>query len=144
MDETKQPGLTFGQVALAAVEFRHREDFLAFAPTNRAASMTINVEVRTTLYNDGAAAGVSLKVFTDPEEKEAPYHFSIEMVAVIESVPSQENLPPDEYVKTLGATTLYPFLREFLANLTMRGRFGPVWLNPLNIQALRPTSDTTE
>jgi preprotein translocase subunit SecB len=31
---------------------------------------------------------------------------------------------------------LYPFLREAVANLTGRGRFGPVWLNPFNFMLL--------
>jgi hypothetical protein len=35
-----------------------------------------------------------------------------------------------------GVSMVFPFVREAIANLTMRGRFGPVWIDPLNVQAI--------
>jgi len=46
------------------------------------------------------------------------------------------NMPLDRYFTTSGAALLYPFVRQVVADLTSRGRFGPVWLNPMNVTAV--------
>jgi hypothetical protein len=45
-------------------------------------------------------------------------------------------MPLDRYFTTSGAALLYPFVRQVVADLTWRGRFGPVWLNPMNVAAM--------
>jgi preprotein translocase subunit SecB len=45
---------------------------------------------------------------------------------------------PNNYLDVIagtGGTILLPFLREVIANFTGRGRFGPVWVNPINFRA---------
>jgi preprotein translocase subunit SecB len=52
-------------------------------------------------------------------------------------MPGQENMALKEFFTTGSAhAVLFPFVREAVANITMRGRFGPVWLNPVNFGAL--------
>jgi preprotein translocase subunit SecB len=136
MDEGRQPGLGFGQIMLVEAVFRHRDDYLSVPATTRAAGMSVLLEARTEQYNEGDAAGVSLRVYTDPNDKELLYQFSVQVAAVVTKQAGKENMPPSEYVVTAGTSALFPFLREALANLTMRGRFGPIWLNPINPQLL--------
>lgn len=57
------------------------------------------------------------------------------MTALIEVKPGEANMPLEKYATISGVSLLYPFLREAVANLTQRGRFGPVWLSPLNVAA---------
>jgi preprotein translocase subunit SecB len=54
------------------------------------------------------------------------------MVAVVHQV-DRARFPDQQLVEVVGAM-LYPFIREVVANLTIRGRFGPVWLNPFNLR----------
>ena len=44
-------------------------------------------------------------------------------------------LRPVEFLARSGVPTLFPFVREAIANITMRGRFGPLWLNPIDVRA---------
>jgi hypothetical protein len=82
------------------------------------------------------AIATFLQVASDPTDPNAVYRFVVEMCALIEQVPGQENMTPHEYVTSgAAAATLYPFVRETVANLTWKGRFGPIWLNPFNFQA---------
>jgi preprotein translocase subunit SecB len=45
-------------------------------------------------------------------------------------------MPIADYMASGGGPTLFPFLRECVANLTGRGRFGPLWLRPINFVQL--------
>ena len=53
-------------------------------------------------------------------------------MAVLVSRDAQPNMDPVEYVKSAAGPMLYPFVRETLANITSRGRFGSIWLKPFN------------
>jgi hypothetical protein len=141
MGETKPPALTFSQIFLVAAEFRHREDYLMTPPETRAA-MGATVQARTLVFNKGDAVGVSLRTFTDPADTDALYQYSIEIMAIIEKPASEERLPPLDEITALGATAVFPFLREALANLTMRGRFGPLWIHPFDIRAALKNAET--
>jgi preprotein translocase subunit SecB len=56
------------------------------------------------------------------------------LVVSIEAAPV--TLEVDRYIAESTVQILMPFLREAVANLTLRGRFGPVWLQPISGRAL--------
>lgn len=135
MDETKNPGLQISQIFLLRAEFGHREDALSLPANTREGEQRVGINVQFREHNEGRAASVWLRVSSDPEATTALYRYSVEMVGVVEATPGEENLPPREYIVKAGVTLLFPFVRETLANLTMRGRFGPLWIKPFNVQA---------
>jgi len=96
----------------------------------------LKLEVQIGERSDQKAAALTLRLSTDPGDTKSHYRLIVELVATVSAVEGEENLPPTEYLKTAGPAALYPFLREVVANLTMRGRFGPVWLKPFNFHAL--------
>jgi len=55
---------------------------------------------------------------------------------IVSAVAGAENMTPLDYAQHVAPVTLMPFAREAVANLTMRGRFGPFWVNPSNMQEL--------
>lgn len=136
MDESKQPGLRIAQIFLQSAQFRHRDDALALPADTRPGETSLQVQIRVMGFKEKNAAAVSLRAATDPEDKDTLYQFSVEMMALVEEMPGQENMPAERYVAQMGSTLLFPFLRESVANLTMRGRFGPIWLKPFNLQAV--------
>jgi preprotein translocase subunit SecB len=135
MDEQKPPGLQIAQIFLLSAQFAHREDALALPAGTREGEQRVGVQIQMREHNTGQAASVAVKVFSDPDSQTALYRYSLEMVGVVEKAPNEENLAPRDFILKGGVTILFPFLREALANLTMRGRFGPVWLKPFNVQA---------
>ena len=63
------------------------------------------------------------------------YKFEITVVALVGVKPGGSNMSVTEYAQASAAALLYPFARELVANITGRGRFGPLWLLPFNFVA---------
>ncbi len=136
MDETKQPGVTIAQIILERVTFGHRDDYLTSAgpPSPDAIVGTLNVELQSGVSVDGKSGLVRLRVSTIPENRPF-YVFDVALVGLVAVEKAAPNMPLEQYVGTSGSALLYPFVRQLVADLTGRGRYGPVWLNPINLIA---------
>jgi len=135
MDTTKQPGIQIAQIILLGAQFAHREDVFTVPPNTPIADLEVQLEAKVGGKPGDPAAVVRLRAFTDKESKFL-YSFDVEIAAVVTSVPGEENLDPFEYARGMGPAAFFPFLREALASLTMKGRFGPIWLKPVNFLAV--------
>lgn len=122
----------------------HRDDALDFPPTTRVEA-TLDIAVEAAVTADGSRARVQVMVATEPNAN-ALYAFKIGMTALVERIVGEENFPLAQYVESHGPALLMPFVREAVANLTGRGRFGPVWLHPVNLLAMptAPESDSAQ
>lgn len=138
MDETKQPGLRVGQIFLGSVHFEHRKDALSLPANTNVGELNIRVNIRAGSTEDETKGLVAVIVETTDEDP--LYRFSFEMIALMEQDESK-NLGMREFVTKFGSATLYPFLREAVANVTGRGRFGPIWLKPFNVGAVQLETD---
>ncbi len=134
VDRTKPPGLTIGQILLERAVFEHRADYLKHPPGTPIKDLPLALEFRLGLTPDGTKGVLKLTVKTRDEAKPL-YRFELTMAALVEVQAGHANLPLERYAAVSGMSLLYPFLREAVANLTQRGRFGPVWLSPLNVAA---------
>lgn len=135
MDSTKQPGLQISQIILLGAKFAHRDDAFALPTTTGIESVPIQVEIKVSGNAGDPATVVRVRAFTG-DDPELLYRFDVEIAALITKVSGEENLDPVEYGRRMGAAALYPFVREAVASLTMRGRFGPLWLKPYNFAAM--------
>lgn len=148
MDETKPPGINIAQIFLLEARFEHGLDPLQFEPATRIQVQT-KMEIAGGHTEDQNSGFVKVTVSTINDES-AHYRFSLTMIGLLVRDPEAPNLAPSEFVAKNGAALMFPFLREALANLTGRGRFGPIWLRPVNFKAieLRPSGteadDTTK
>lgn len=133
-DPRRAPGLAIAQIFLVTASFRHREDYLSLPPTSPTGEMTIGVEGKVHTRNDGRVVALAVAVKSDPSDKNALYQFELEMMAIVGEVAEEANLLPMDFIAGSGMATLFPFLREAVANLTSRGRFGPIWLKPINVR----------
>jgi preprotein translocase subunit SecB len=134
MDRTKPPGIQIGQIFLEHVQFSHREDFLSLPPSTSVVVGNVNVQVETGLSPDAKTGLVRVQVWTVPENKPI-YNFQVSMTALVAVDQAAPNMPLNTYLAGPGAALLYPFVRQVVADLTWRGRFGPVWLSPTNVLA---------
>lgn len=133
-DDTKQPGIRVDQVLLERASFDHRSDFLAFPPTTPVQA-EVSLSLSSGLTEDGKKARVQVTV-ASKDDQEPLYRFSVLMTALFEVEPGAENFPLAEFVKTNAFAFVFPFAREAVANITARGRFGALWMKPVNIFAL--------
>lgn len=129
-----QMGLTIRQVVLESARFSHRADYLQHSPTTPIKDLALESQFALGLSRDRSKGALRLAVRTKDDAKPL-YSFELRMVALVEVQAGQANMPLEQYAAVSGMSLLYPFLREAVANLTQRGRFGPVWLQPLNVVA---------
>jgi preprotein translocase subunit SecB len=153
VDPKRQPGLKLQQVFLEHSNIGHKQNPLLIPPdSGKAQPIEMKVELSASELVGRAGeqhAAATVRVYT-AEESTHPYTIDVAMTAIVSAEVGNENFPPMDYVQTAGATLLYPFVRELVANLTSRGRFGTIWLNPFNIQlaltkpgaAVTPTSES--
>lgn len=134
MDQSKQPGIQIAQIFLERAAFAHREDFLEFPPDSPV-SPNVECALQSGLSPDRTKGIVRVRVRTLSEEPSL-YQVELLMSALVEKIDGQENFEMESYLKLNGWALLFPFVRETLANLTGRGRFGPIWMNPVNVLAL--------
>jgi preprotein translocase subunit SecB len=143
MDQSKQPGIKIDQVFLFESRFAHRKDALALPPTTAIGELPINIEAKVLGKKGERAAAIMLSAATN-DDPTLLYSLHVEIAAVVSVVPGEENLDPFEYAMGMGPAAFFPFLREAVASITWKGRFGPIWLKPLNFLALEPIAQTGE
>ncbi|MGQ0640131.1 MAG: protein-export chaperone SecB [Gemmatimonadaceae bacterium] len=114
--------------------FDQRADALSLPPTTDVGDLPISLSGEWGVEEDGRTGIIRLRAST-PENANLLYIFDIEVGMLVSVIPGQENLSVEEYARDIGPATLFPFLREAVAGITMRGRFGPIWLRPMNFIA---------
>ena len=139
MDPTNEPGIAVGQVFVETLVFSHREDFLALPPETQPAIGDVSVGMMVGENREGNAGVVRIQVKTDLARKPI-YNIELVMIALVTRVEGAENMTIPEFLRSgASVSLLYPFLREAFANITLRGRFGPVYLGPINPQVFVET-----
>lgn len=135
MNQSSDPKIRIAQVFVSSVGFSHREDALSLPHQTDLGnvSFAVNVEVATAPKGDQGLIRIILQ--TKPEEKPL-YSIRVEMIGMVVGEDPTESTLAQDYLVNSGAFMMYPFLREFIANLTTRGRFGPLWIRPINFKKI--------
>ena len=133
-DPSRPPGIAISQVFLEEATFSHRADALALPLDTKPELGNIEIAVEAGLRPDRKAGLLRLSAATKPEA-EPLYNVKVKMVGLFEQQSGFENLPMAAFLGDSAPALLFPFLREAFANITSRGRFGPVWLQPINTRS---------
>ncbi len=134
MDRRKQPGIEIAQIVVERAQFAHREDYLSLPSNTQVSPLPLRLKARFGLDANKKNGNIKLEVVTDEEQKPL-YILNLVLVALIRVEEGAANMSLERYAAVNGAAMLFPFVRELVANLTSRGRFGPVWLHPINLVA---------
>lgn len=127
-------GLRIEELCLVSSSFNHRPDFLGLDKRQPLPDVDVDAQFSLTKGLGPSVVGVTVRVQTK-DDPSLVYHFHAELMALIR-VDGPELTPEMERSLLItGVNILFPFARENVANLTMRGRFGPMWIRPMNIQA---------
>jgi preprotein translocase subunit SecB len=127
--------LNVSQILLQDVQFRHVGSFLERDPKTPIPQTPagIEIELQQAAEAEKPAALVRLRVTSDVPE--APYSYTVTYLVVL----TYEGPVPKDFDRRLivtGATMAMPFVREVVANLSSRGRFGATWLSPVNFSKI--------
>lgn len=134
--------ITISAIHLEEARFAHVGDYLAALPAATAAQHVADLQVQVLHADNPQTAGVRLSARS--AERSPQYDFFVSYVILFQ-LEGERPAAFDERIAVTGATMLMPFVREAVATLTTRGRFGPVWLNPINFSgSLKHTEATDE
>jgi len=134
MDPNKQPGLEIGQILLERALFEHRDDYLTLPHTTPVPTLPLRIRAHLGLDQEKRTGVIKLVLETDRDQRPL-YVIELTLAALVLVKKGEENMSIEQYAMTACIATLFPFLREAVANLTSRGRFGPIWLHPFNVKA---------
>ena len=132
--------LKIAQIVLERADFKHRDDYVNLPPTTSVES-GVHLDVQMLRPESDPEAAVLVRL-TAKSAENAIYQFTVTYVLFYLTEREVEDAALDDLDRRLlvtGSTMLFPFIRETVANLTGRGRFGPSWLAPANFNTLMPT-----
>lgn len=128
--------LSIAQVMLARADFKHRADFLSLPPDTKNGNGAVEIAVECQHSAAESLAMVQLRAH-NTDDREALYSFDVQMVVILNLHGRPPSVPAEhKALAGTGAAILFPFVRETVASLTSRGRFGPLWLQPMNVRAV--------
>lgn len=128
----RHPYLHLGQIFLETAEFSHRADALQVPATVRP-DIDIEIEVGTAVAGNDPTKGLMRIEVRTKAEANGMYNFRVAIVALAKTTEAEARPAPpiQPFLETSVLQIVYPFVREAVAAITMRGRFGPIWLQPI-------------
>lgn len=140
--------LTISQMLLEKAHFEHKGDFLSKPPNVAPPQSQVDLQIELVKQEEVSQTGpstllVRLRVASNPEEG---YGFEVIYSALL-GVSLEGETRPDDLDRRLmisSASMLFPFVREVVANLTMRGRFGASWVAPTDFSKIIPATTPLE
>ncbi|HAV93049.1 TPA: hypothetical protein DCW38_07725 [candidate division WOR-3 bacterium] len=133
MDKEREPGIFFEKVVLKKCLFEIRP----------AKQSEIKKQVKMDFKVDNRLNDKKNVLFTDfsvvigKEDEEMPFVLDVVVTGMFKKDDKNENMDLDTFSKGNAAVILFPYLREFISNLTLRAGFSnPLVLPPMNIAKL--------
>lgn len=124
------------QILLDSVNFRHTDPNYLSLPSGKPRDSRVVVTVEPLYSDDRKDVAIRLRVVC--EDPESPYAYDVIYTALLtvdyENQPAPADLEP-RLIAT-GGTMAFPFVRELVANLTSRAKFGTSWVAPVNFDKL--------
>ncbi len=136
--------LSINQIVLERATFAHRSDYLTLLPSVATPEGAVALSVEVGRSTEDASLALVRLMASSAEG--ALYEFSVAYVLLLglEYDPGEIISPDlDRRLVATGAPMLFPFVRETVANLTARGRFGPTWLAPTNFNDIAQSASPT-
>ena len=137
--------LQIEQILLEDARFAHAPDFLARQTKENVPSLDVELRLDVMKAPDGSGAVVRLRATS--ESAGSHYSFGVSYLVLFRLLRDENEALPSDLDKRLlvtGANMAFPFLRECVANITMRGRFGPSWLAPADFSSLVSDAAATQ
>ncbi len=132
MDISKQPGISFDNVILSKMDFSRspiveKPEIKVYFSSNA----TINEEKKK----------LALELSADVKEtKNESFSLKCTMIGFFSVLEGQENLTLEEFSKVNAPALILPYLREVIANMTLRSGINPIILPPINIKSIIDTT----
>lgn len=128
-------GINFNDLVLEEINFKLNPDFKPAKKIKVDVSYDINYEIDETKK----ILKVRVGVFIFEKTENAPFKLSIYLLAVYSLEGSFDEEKLKNFADVQAPALIFPFIREIVANITMRTPFPPLLLPPINIfKLVRP------
>lgn len=131
MDPDREPGIRFIGVTVDRVEFR---DVAPGELPQRALEFSFALQRKE--VTAPTAADVTVMVRVTSKDSASRLYLDASVTGRFQPLEEDPNFPLSEFAETNGPAIVFPFVREFVANLTARTRQGMVLFPPVNVAAL--------
>lgn len=134
VSEVNGPGIRVEQVILEEVVFSHRADFMQLPADTKADIGTATMKVGVGVTDPPDRALLHFDLESSPDNRPV-YNVRLRLTAFFSATPQTRDFLR-KFATTAGPGLIVPFVREALASITSRGRFGPVWLKAINTRQI--------
>lgn len=129
MDKTKQPGIAFNAMVLKSLHFDR--DPAALEKPN------VDINFAQVIGLSPDKTNLTIEITTTVKELEKSlFSLSTTFVGLFAVVPGQENMTLEEFAQVNGPALMFPYIRELIADITLRSGLKPVIFPPLNIHMM--------
>jgi preprotein translocase subunit SecB len=135
MDKNRQPGVSFDGVILKALHFERNPQVI------EKPSLQVTLTNAVGMSEDKRNLSIEATVdIVDPSNKS--FSLKATVVSLFSTIGGQENMSLEEFAKVNGPALLLPYVREIVANTTLRSGLRPVLIPPFNLQAITDSKQT--
>ncbi|MDD3802763.1 MAG: protein-export chaperone SecB [bacterium] len=139
MDREREPGIFFEKVVLKKCLFEMR----SVKQSEIKKQMKIDFKIDNRLNDKKNILFTDFSVVIGKDDEEMPFLLDVVVTGIFKKDDKNENMDLDTFSKGNAAVILFPYLREFISNITLRAGFSnPLVLPPMNIAKLMKEKST--
>ncbi len=131
MDETKQPGIKCNAIILKRSAFE-RQPIISLKPIVRS-EFSLDVAIGDDNKKSSVVVGCIIKFLNEKEEVFA--QAEVEYLGLFEVDGQSENMDISQFSNNSAPAIIFPYVRNYIHNLTLLSGISQVIIPPVNIQA---------
>lgn len=138
MDNSKQPGISFDSIILNKLVFSRKTEL-----TSRP-ELDVKFKFGAIISDDKNNLQCELAAIIKEIEREGEtpaFEIECSVVGLYSIIKGEVNMELDEFAKVNAPAMMLPYLREIIANTTLRAGLKPIILPPLNVYSLIESSE---
>jgi preprotein translocase subunit SecB len=129
MDKNKQPGVSFDGVFVKSLHFERNPQIIE--KPNLQLNLTHGVGISEDKHS------LTIEITADITDRDSnAFSLKATIVGMFSVMVGQENMSLEDFAKVSGPALVLPYVREIVANTTLRGGIRPVMIPPFNLQAI--------
>lgn len=131
MDETKQPGIICNAIILK------KSNFIRFPHLSKETTPDLNFHIDINIDEQKKHSTVTLSAMLKiiGDDSKPQIEIEIEYIGLFSVNDDESNMDLDVFSEKNAPAIIFPYLREHIHDLTLKGGFGPIILPPINIYA---------
>lgn len=129
--------LRLDRIALREASYEEMEAQAPPTPISPGQPMSMRVNVQGGVGTRGELLELKLDLTIEPDPAHIPIKVRVVYSAFYNRSPKVSDEDAIGFLHGAGVRILFPYIREAVSSLTSRGIFGPVWLDPMDIQIIQ-------